>query len=120
DVGARLFACLADGGGRHQFAAIDESSWKHPFAVAGLDGATDQDDLVIAVADDGANRDLRILIEDESAARADQTIGFALLDRAQLQVGSAKRAMAIRALVVRQHAVVVPTFRPEQSRSQAD
>ena len=76
DVEARFFARLADGGRRHQFAAIDESARKHPLPIAGLDRPPDEHDLIVAVADDRADGDLRILIEDEPASRADQPVRF--------------------------------------------
>ena len=64
-----LFACLADGGGQHLFATIDEAAGEHPLPIARLDRAADEDDVIVGVADDRADRDLRILIEDEPAPR---------------------------------------------------
>ena len=76
DVEPGFLARLAHGGRLHLLAAIDVAAGEHPLAVAGLDRAPDEHDVIALVADDGADRDLRIEVEDEPAAHADQARRF--------------------------------------------
>jgi hypothetical protein len=48
---------------------------KHPFAVARLDGAFDENDPSIIVGDDRADGHLRIDVVDKCAARAHEAFG---------------------------------------------
>ena len=65
----------------HLFAPIDVAAGKHPPAVARLDGAAHEHDVVALVADDRADGDLRIEIEHEAAARADEARRLARLQQ---------------------------------------
>ena len=85
------------------FASIDEAAGKHPPPVPRLDGAADQHDVIVAVADDRADRDLRILVEDEPAAPADEPVRFGRLERPQIEVAAAERTEAVGTFVVGQH-----------------
>jgi hypothetical protein len=67
--------------------------------------------VAVGVADDRADRDLRILIEDEAATDADQTVRLRRLEVPQLEVGAAERAETVGTFVVWQHLIRIPDSR---------
>src|SRR4029434_3826176 len=103
DVDAGLLACLAHGGAQDLLAAIDEAAGNDPLPVSGLDGPLDHDDVIAVVADDRRHRDFGILVEDETALNADQSIRLGRFQCAQLEIGATQRTEAVRALIVRMH-----------------
>ena len=58
------------------FSAIDESTRTYPLPVARLDCASHEDDVLVLVENDRRDRDLRILVEDESALNTHEPIGL--------------------------------------------
>src|SRR5204862_883576 len=81
-------------------AAIDVAAGKHPFAVAGLDGATDEHDAARLAADDRADRDLGIDVEDEAARAADEPLGLGRFQQLALERPAAPWTKSIGVRVV--------------------
>jgi hypothetical protein len=80
---------------RTGLSPIDIAARKHPLAIAGFNRTFDEDDSPATGADDGADGNLRIDVEDESAPDAHEPIGLVRLQRALFEAMSAPRAISI-------------------------
>jgi len=89
---AALLARFALRGGEDLFAAIDVAAGEYPFAVARFDRATHQQNAPLRVADDRADRNLRIQVEHVPTRRTDQAIRIARLEASRLESAAAHRA----------------------------
>jgi peptide deformylase len=100
DVEAAFFSRFADGRRGQRFAAIDIAARKHPFAISRLDRPPYEGEPAGCGRDDGADRDLRIQIEDEPTLRADGTLGLARFEQPSLEGAAAARTELVRVRVV--------------------
>ena len=100
NVETAFFARFADGRVDERLTAIDVATRKDPFAVTRFDAAAQEDEPILDRADDGADRDLRIQVEDEPTCSADETLGFTLLEQAPFERAAAAWAEPVAVRVV--------------------
>ena len=84
---------MAAGGER--LAAVDIAAGKHPLAVARLDRAPHEHEPTARRLDDRPDRDLRVDVEDEAAARADGALRLGGFQQTPFERTAASRAELI-------------------------
>jgi peptide deformylase len=103
DVEPAFLARLAHGRGEQRLTAIDVPAGEDPFPVARFDRAPDEHEAFRrrrGDANDGADGNLRIEVEDEAALRADEPLRLAGLQPPALEETAASRAKPVRVRIV--------------------
>ena len=80
---------------RYFFTTIDVAARKHPQSVSRFDRPADEHDLSAGGADDRADGNLGIEIDDLPARHADRPFRFGRLELAHLEATAAGRAEAV-------------------------